>query len=314
MLHISDAVEGVVLTIHDLTKKRNSWSISNSRTSLDIFDLVSDSSATVEELVDKVVRLTRSKSPLRYLPNDNLFPDTNHGRNKNVLKELSSWWRPTPVDEGLLRLVRDYLQEMEWSLKKRYDSTCGAASPSLTYNAEIEKLNDCYSSVAVDMAGELAIIQLGDKDGNRYWETSPEMPLRSRIRTFVKMREDGKPILSLRDLDSDRWLGLDATTVTEPGLVSLAVLSNEDRSAGKLSEWEMDVNKEDSTVRLVLAETQYQLAGPPTLAGNYSLISKDLDIYPFRIIPICCEHAQAPWPFFADDRECLFSSPCKGVH
>lgn len=174
------------------------------------------------------------------------------------------------MDEGLLQLVRRYLQRTERVLKGRLDSSCGKASPSLADNGEIEKLNNCRASFVVDLAGELASVVVSENE--EQWQTSQEVPLPG-IRIVVKTGEDKKIIVSLQDPTTRSWLGLLGANVTEAGPVYLAAVTDREKRNGALVEWEMEVNKEDSAVRLVLAGYPYQLVGPPSPEGYFSLAS-----------------------------------------
>lgn len=76
-----------------------------------------------------------------------------------------------------------------------------------------------------------------------------------------------------------------------------------DSGAAVIVEWELEVNAEQSAVRLVVPGTDYFLMSPTTMGGRFSLVSKAArNVWPFRITPTCCP-SPVPWPFARDDRK-----------
>ncbi|KAG8868247.1 hypothetical protein FRB98_003716, partial [Tulasnella sp. 332] len=199
-----------------------------------------------------------------------------------------------PLKEGLLRLTRLHLQRSERGLTGELEDR-GCASPRLHVNVtDLLKLNNCEAHVTVDVQGQLAVLTAKDKE---MWMAVDKLPP-ALNRIYVK-EVDGKAILSVQDPDQGFWLGVD-TSNHGLGPVGLHKIGRDDIAAEASSEWEMEVNQELGTVRLIPLSSPYQLKAPVLLEDSFSLASREEDIWPFRVTPVCCA-APAPWPFSEDD-------------
>ncbi|KAG8905441.1 hypothetical protein FRC00_013256, partial [Tulasnella sp. 408] len=148
LIHIDDAVDAFLLAAEHLSRFQNDPSLKRTRTFIDTFNIASGTATPVDDLLDKVLRFTRSKSPIRHIPMDTRFPtilsaNTEKARNKlNFHASLS-------LDQGLLQLVKLILKRNERALRNKMDTECGAASPTIKANAlsEMYKLNNCQAHV-----------------------------------------------------------------------------------------------------------------------------------------------------------------------
>lgn len=263
-----------------------------SPSSFDAYNVASGFMAPVDKLVDMVVRLTRSKSPIQYIPGDDRFPNTYVGSTERAW-EVLGFQAAVNVEEGVLRFIRAYLEKTERFLNKQIASHC--TNPNKVAPEDLIKLTNCQAHLTVDIQGELATVV--DWDADNSWHASREMPIPT-LRTFVKYH-DGKPIISFKSKDMDGWLGFreDATA----GPVELRRMWKSDIDVGAMVDWEVRVNPKDyMTVKLVAAGTELQLVGPTSTSGKFALIDEWVDVWPFRITPVCCS-APPPWPFFTDD-------------
>lgn len=255
--------------------------------------------------MDTLVSLTRSKSPIRYIPGDARFPNVYRGNTEKAQRVLG-YTPAVTIEEGLLRYVKAYLRRTRDFLNGRVEETCGEASPSLVVNAQIEKLDGCYVHIEVDVLGQFAALKPPGGDESA-WSITSEVSLYF-LHAAVTRQSGHVPHIRLHTSDNDHtFLGLFKDDF-RPGPVTLSKLTAAivDSGAAVITEWELEVNAEQSAVRLVVPGTDYFLMSPTTVGGRFSLVSKAArDVWPFRITPTCCP-SPAPWPFVLDDRKSGF--------
>lgn len=298
-------MDAFLLAAQRLSRFRNSPS-TNPATSFDVFNVASGNAVPVNDVVDKILRYTRSKSPVRYIPRDDRFPANFRGSTDKAWSKLG-FQASISLDEGLFKLVKLHLKRTERSLRKKIDAECGEASPTIKANAlsEMYKLNNCHAHMHAHVQGELAILAVPENAGNdTRWHVESRFPPYN-LRIFVKSGSNGKPLIAIRDLHQDFFFGIRnlGPQVTQ-GPVKVEQIWRETIVEGDTVDWEMEVNAEKGTVKLILPGTSLQLRPPISTGGDFHLVSSDLDIWPFRVSPVCCE-APPPWPFFQEDRECL---------
>ncbi len=319
LLHIDDCVDGFLLTIKHLTSSLSK----PSHTYLEVFDLASGSSVSISTIVSILATLTQTKSPIRYIQVDNRFPDLHRGSIEKSERILG--YKPSiSVTDGLHKLVRTYLKQTEHFLAAKTSSTCGRASPSLETDSDehMDKLDKCKVHVDVNIHGEFVALvppAEGKRDG---WNTSTDMPPPD-LETVISNSHPGSgrhgPKRLIRILARDKgpvYLGAKKMSEPQPGPVVFENIKDEDIAnlgdAEVFVDWELEVNTEQGTVRLVVPGTNLVLMGPTFVGSNFSLVEmegsgggpsgKQRKVWPMRISPICCP-APAPWPFFRDDRK-----------
>lgn len=301
LLHIDDCVEAFHLAISHLHQSKAAWwQWNHQRTSFEAFNIGSGILTPAVDILDMLVKLARSKSPIRYIPGDIGSP-----RKVEVSVEKAQttlgFRAAVDVDVGLRKLVASHMRVWQDALGERLKNSCGSEAPSLVANTQLEKLHECVVHIDVDVQGEFSGLHPPDNnDKTSSWTTYPgEM---SRLRTSIFSHGDETSI-RIWGVDAPHLLGV--SNVAE-GLVALGDYSEADLQSGDVVDWTLNVNVEDSTVRLTLADGSYQLMPPNYLGGNFSLAPLQKDVFPFRITPICCP-SPAPWPFMYDDRESAHS-------
>ncbi|KAG9005282.1 hypothetical protein FRB93_009836 [Tulasnella sp. JGI-2019a] len=298
LLHIDDCVHAFILTIKRLTERRQKRFFGTPATYYETFDVSSGSEVSFTDVIDKAVRFSRSKSPIQYIPQKDTVVS-------NVAKapRLPGFETTVPIDEGLLRLTQDYLRRQEKALADELQSRC-SQPPRPVSNDDLMKLNDCTVHILIDIEGSLEVLTNKDQGAFMYKNKFPP----DLLKTYVRRREsDGKVLIRIlgnaKDSGRDsRWLAVQmplkngGVFVEEmPGPQAKWPVGND-----TLVDWEVETNVEQGTVRLLLADTPYQLRGPAMGGGGFRLVSRDEDIWPFRITPVCCK-APLPWPFYEDD-------------
>ncbi|KAG8897277.1 hypothetical protein FRC00_004598, partial [Tulasnella sp. 408] len=255
-------------------------------------------SAPVDDLIDKIVRYTRSKSPIQYIHGDDRFPNVYRGSTDKAWTKLG-FRAAVSVEEGVLRLVKLYLQRTERVLQKKIDAECGASAQNLQDNADLHKLNNCQAHVDMDVQGELTILGSPDDVNDNRWHAGTTLPPYP-VRTFVKYDANGRPLLAVKEKDQDYFFGIRHSPTPREGTVKVERIWRNDIAAGDYVDWEMEVNAEEGTMKLILPGFPLQLKPPASPGGNFYLVPSELEIWPFRVTPICCP-APPPWPFFRDD-------------
>lgn len=301
LLHIDDCVEAFILAISQLNKSIGSWSLRAPRTSLQVFNVASGESVPVRNVLNSILQLTRSKSPIRYISQDARFPNVYRGSTVKARTGLAFQARIS-VEDGLHKLVKMYLQRTHDFLSKRVKDTCGAASPSLALNARIDKLNDCDIHAEANVLGELASLSLDSKLG--VWTTTSTMPP-ERLKSFTYLSSEGKRLMRIaKKEDEAHFLGISGI---EPGPVTLKRIFMQDAKPdeGIVIDFEVDVDVESATINLAIPGTNLSLSPPTYIGGRFSIVNSDNGPKPpgaFRLTPTCCA-VPLPWPFILDDRE-----------
>ncbi|KAF8342878.1 uncharacterized protein EI90DRAFT_3030555 [Cantharellus anzutake] len=301
LLHIDDCVDALLLTIEYLSRSLNKKSWFPTRTSFEIFNIASGRLVSVDRLVDSLVALTHSKSPIRRIPRNETALVPYKGAIEKARRILG--FHPlVNIDTGLLRLVKAYLTRIEYFLRKRMEGTCGEASPSIAINADLEKLHDCHIHIEVNIQGEFQSLMPPPRDDERGWSTDTILPPPSariyKAGGWTKERQ----IYSIQSPYDGWWFGV---TRPDPGPVQLPRITKEQIDSilpQPVVDWRIEVNPDDDvTLRFVVPDTDLYLMSPTVVGGNFSIVSKKTrDEWPFRISPICCE-GPAPWPFLRDD-------------
>ena len=266
----------------------------------EVFNVASGHVITVSELVENVISLAQSKSPIRTIPSDTRFSDTPVTDVQKAQRQLG-FQASINIQKGLTMTLRMYLQHFEETYSRQIAATCGTPPPTRSLNMQLEKLDGCAARIHLNNRGRLASLSAPPPDGEPFWHVDNEI-----IGTGLQIKASnagGKRTIHIRGLENGLFLG-----VKNPasGPVSIARVTETDLKSDPniYADWEIESNPDTHVVRLILSGTKFQLAGPKS-SGRQTLrlISKnDKRSWPFRISPVCCQ-APGPWPFTADDRE-----------
>jgi len=199
--------------------------------------------------------------------------------------------------------LRMYLRHFEGYFSRRITASCGTPSPIRSLNAQLEKLDGCTTRIHMDDQGRLVSLSAPSRD-EPHWRVDDEiLGATVYIKASPRKNAEGKPTFQIQGNDNGLYLG-----VKNPsnGSVSIGPITESDIQFDPSvhADWEIEVNPNANDVKLTLAGTNLQLAGP-TQSGErvlHLLPSTKSPPWPFRISPICCS-APGPWPFTADDRE-----------
>ena len=296
-------MDAFFFTVEYLTRSLNSKSFFASRTSFQTFDIASGNFISVEKILNSLVTLTRSKSPIRRIPRGGHVPSSQRGSIEKAWKTLG-FRASIRIDAGLLELVKAYLRRTEAFLHQRIKGTCGDASPSVPINAHLEKLEECLVHTQVKVQGEFRpLMPPYDGEGGT-WSTTNAMESPETIIYKPEGQSEESHRFRIRARHDDLWFGL---IRADPGPVYLPNITSDDifhMDPKPLVEWDFELQPHDRTaIRLVVPGTDLHLMPSTYAGGNFSLVSKEINNeWPFRISPICCK-APGPWPFFRDDRE-----------
>ncbi|KAF8309132.1 NAD(P)-binding protein [Clavulina sp. PMI_390] len=320
MLHIDDCIDAFMLAILHLTasvRSPSKWSFSpfSSPTfSFEAYNIASGFSAKIPSLVDTIVSLTRSESPVRYITADDRYPnvyrgDTTKARSTLGFKALIS------VQEGLKLFVTARLRHMSLFLSRTIEETCPGSNPHSIdtkhqLNLNMSKLDGCLVHVDLDVQGEFVGLEPPDFQQNSdHWSIRPlhAPDQRDPWATSLLVVSTSQPIL-IKDEDQENsrmlirlrgsekevfadgkpsylgvWRNSDDDPIN-PGLITLGRIFDSDltttsTSRRPLVDWELHVNPDpgEGSVRLVLPGTNppLQLMNPTYIGGNFSLTRVD---------------------------------------
>lgn len=301
LLHIDDCTDAFIGAVNHLSHKAKRSSVSSS--SFDIINIASGTPTSTDQLIDIAVAYTESKSPVRRVrvrnPNSQGTVSVSIDKAARILG-----WRPTvSIEEGLLRLVRSYMERNQRVFSSHLDSQCSPESRPPPSAEDLLNLDGCEVHVYADVQGEFATLGLSEKGR---WEVSRTLPPQG-LRSRVSVGEGGGVLLSLfaeGEGGEDVFFGIPIPKngTLAPRKLFLSGIAN---PAEGVASWELLVNEPDGTLKLVIPGSGYQLKPPSSPGGPFSL-SEDMDRRPWRLTPICCEGkgGEAPWVFGRDDRKC----------
>ncbi|KAJ7780326.1 hypothetical protein DFH07DRAFT_470062 [Mycena maculata] len=317
LLHIDDCVDAFTLAATRLERKALDKSLNKPvPDTLEIYDISGSGPVVLRHLVDKVLFLTRSKSPVQSLQQDERFP-VHYVDSPDILPGYAS---KISLDDGLIRLVRMYLEQSVAYLKRKGENECIPESQlHVIANADLLKLNGCTANLLIDIDSEIASLafdrnptrpeaphDMGPGTPDDYgimWIVQSENIIPDPVNVTIESR-DGRFFVQINAVRTyaSHLLGVYSPSLPEftPGFMFDHIEPIDVGSDRAVAEWEMIVNEADGTFKLVLPDSGFQVS-PPTLSeGWFTWIPVDRDMYPFRLIPICCP-ASPPWPFYEQD-------------
>lgn len=293
---------------------RRGWSFTTPRTLSNTFNVASGSSVLVSHIVDTVVRLTHSKSPIQRIPGD---PWLWNGYLGDITKarKLLGFRAQLEIDSGLQSLVDEYLRRTEDFLDQKIVSMCGNVSSTLALNQQLEKLDGCNVHIEFDVQGEYMNLLAPLNGSGGPWNLAQDMahPTKEFIPVMLSVStQSGKYLVQIRSIWGDLLLGVETALQPPEGQhressdyrrVDVEGLDETHVSSKYITDWEVRVKPDGTAARLVIPGTETHLVPPSVLGGRFALSSIAFkDSWPIRISPLCCP-APAPWPFSNDDRE-----------
>ncbi|KAJ7493303.1 hypothetical protein B0H11DRAFT_1858695 [Mycena galericulata] len=316
LLHIDDCVDAFTLAATRLERKVQSNSPETAPATLEIYDIAGSGPLVLRRLVDKVVFLTRSKSPIQTLQQDDRFP-VHYVESPDTMTILPGYAPKIFVDDGLIRLVRLYLERSAAHLKRKAERECAQESPPpyALANADLLKLDGCTANLLMDIDSTIwslafdfnpkrpeAPDDMGSEVEGFIWIISENI-IPDPVKISIESRE-GRffvQIYANRTYAAHR-LGVFSPSLPEftKGFMFDHVEPRKVGSNMAVAEWEMIVNQRNGTFKLVLPDSGYQVSPPTIYDGWFSWVPVEQDIYPFRLSPICCP-APPPWPFYEQD-------------
>ena len=200
--------------------------------------------------------------------------------------------------------LRMYLRHFEGYFARRIAASCGTPSPTRSLNAQLEKLDGCVARIHMDDQGRLVSLSAPLTEDEPYWRVNDEI-LGSgvHIKASPRINAEGKPTFQIRGYRDGLYLGVKNPSngpVSIGPIPEIALQFDPSIHA----DWEIEADPDANVVKLLLAGTKFQLAGPTPAGGRglHLIPSTESHSWPFRISPVCCP-APGPWPFTADDRE-----------
>ncbi|KAF8307213.1 hypothetical protein DL93DRAFT_2232275 [Clavulina sp. PMI_390] len=347
MLHIDDCVDAFMLAISTLTaslEPPRKWSFSSSASpsfSFEAYNVASGFSANVPSLVDTIVSLTRSQSPIRYITADNHYPNVYRGDTAKA-REVLGFKAHISVQEGLQLFVKAHFRQISSFLSQSIEKACPHANADLVRagqtNFNILKLDGCLAHVDLNVQGEfvgLAPPLTRDEDHwsvrpLNYWDTGRSMNTLvlsvssspSTRHKYIKGHSRSPTLIRLRgwademiDGAEPSYLGIwrnNDDAAVNPGPITLgrildADLATPSRSRRPLVDWELHVNPDsrESTARLIVSGTNppLQLMSPTFIDGKFLLASVGDGSEDVWNIRLTptCCPSKPPWPFVRDD-------------
>lgn len=306
MVNIADVVNAVALAVNRLTEmavaQQPKWGV------VEAFNVGTDHSTPALELIRKILWLTNSSSPVQTLPGDNRFPDKYVGRTSHAA-EVLGFKAKVSIDEGLHRLVTQYLRETQTYLQEKQKAEC-SHRPPYSLN-DLLALDGCSGTLAADLEGQPFYAYYDshmtwsdpnrpditpgfgwrDEDEPQPWDFSVQKQGKEALITFTRLAEDKADDKVLKPYDV-------VFEAREKG----AMLNKE-------TQFRAQVDPQTGYVSLKLAKARLPLVPwhpkPPPGGGDDDPVPNPektaLGDFRFRLTPFCCPGKPSPWPFFRDD-------------
>ncbi|WVR09270.1 hypothetical protein IAU60_006335 [Kwoniella sp. DSM 27419] len=254
MIHIDDVIDAFSLAVNRLEGRAGDL--------IEVFNVARGASSPAMGLVQKVLTLTNSSSPLQVIPGDDRYPDRYVGSTTRA-RDVLGFESRIDQDQGLVRLVSAYLGDTIDYLDAKISTDC-AGRPAYTTH-DLVKLDGCTGTVGYD--GPTGMEYLQEAEGVFTWlDTDDPQTWRFEV------KGDGRQAI-VRFSN-----GIKHFEATEPGHL-----------LGAQSRFIARVDSLTGYVRLSFAETSTPLVPHTDRPGR------------FRLTPMCCPGKSAPWPFFRQD-------------
>src|SRR3984885_15625027 len=154
MLHIDDCVDAFLLAIKSLARDTSFKNhIFGAPEIYEVFNIASGHMVSVSRLVDNVISLTQSKSPIRTIPADAHFSNTPLADVRKALRQLD-FRASVDIEKGLGMTLRMYMQRFEQYFSRPIAHTCGTPSPNVL-DKQLEKLDGCTAHIHINYQGQL---------------------------------------------------------------------------------------------------------------------------------------------------------------
>lgn len=273
LLHVTDAVSAIVLAMDHLATKRGP-------SSMDVFTVAPNQPQTVRALIEKIMRLTRSKSPVMTIPRDGMYPEVAPAE---VGTRVPGWEPKVTADDGLLKLATKLTEESVTFLHKKREASCHVKH---SYSiADVFALDGCSGSLAMENNGYVAFAHIKEgqeKDG--VWP-EPESVWRE-----TDMPTDWTFHVSRSGRDFELSL-TGSTRKREP-----AMNVTFEGHAFRIKAVDAD------TGHLTLSLSTGAPYAPQKFDNDWENAPEDtgLSSTVFRLTSWCCPTAP-PWPFYEDD-------------
>lgn len=294
LVHINDVVDAFGLVVDRLERARHA---KKKKTGMAVFSVHSNSSVTSKTIFGKVVTLTKSASPLQIIPRNDKYLD--RYVSQPPASKLGGWRPKVPLDLGLRKLTKAYLEETATYLERKIQKECGER-PGYSM-ADVLSLDGCSGSFAADINGEIryANIREGqEKDGQ--W---PELDMAWRDTdmptdwTFeIKPKGDGASLKlrgKPRRSKADKVKGRDGSLGPKDQVVFQ-----------QANDAEFEITAVDPRTGFLTVKANGQPLLPTHVDDDWDwndIQEVKVESSRFRITPYCCAGRNTAWPFYAYD-------------
>ncbi|KZO90886.1 glycosyltransferase family 47 protein [Calocera viscosa TUFC12733] len=253
LLHIDDCVDAFLLAIQRLSRhaKRSWWGKGRERGGLAVYDISSGIAMSMRKVVDHLLCLTKSHSPVQQLRPNGCYPPSYMGSTQKAADDLG-FRAQVGLKEGLLQTVEAYMQRNLRALEGKIFSDC-LDPPHLEVNTELEKLDDCQVHLDIDVSGRLAALR--PQAGRLVVSDDlPPAPLRARVK-----QDGGRWLVLLNDWHKPGKLFGPASELVRGVRTIPNNLASADAEGGW---WELELSPSLSSLKLLLPGTSIQLTPP----------------------------------------------------
>jgi nucleoside-diphosphate-sugar epimerase len=268
MVHIDDVVHAFLLSVGRLER--------GGIDSIEAYNIGTGTSASAMEIIQKVLALTNSSSPLQIIPGDSRFPDHYIGTTSKATTDLG-FTAQVGVDEGLVRLVSAFYRDTLSFVDRQLSTSC---SPRPAYSTrDLARLDGCTGTVGVNGPGGMEYLSTATNDNNlRTWKwlDTDEVQL---WKFNVEAKGSDHAVISFTQESGREKVEFQAT--------------REGHLFGVQSRFEARVNSISGHVSLSFEGSETELVPD-------HMLDQSLDVR-YRLTPFCCPGKPSPWPFYEED-------------
>lgn len=304
-LHISDAVAAVMQIVDQFTQQQDR----GDEESMIIYRVSSGERVDMKQLVDKIVDVTNSLSPIRKL--DSKGPKKSSRRSslenspasRSLVKDFAFAKRPITLDQGLRMATTNYLQEALTYLRNTKSEVCSQDRWGVN---DLVDLDSCDVSISANnrhlfmdgnsnfpfYGGDLVGVKCGER-----WELHM-LTVYSFVSPVIKFRarQDQGPATKSKGPKNNRRLVAFGCGEMGTGLggfnasdVKVSKISEWEGVNHTMLEWEAQVQEHTGMVKLFVPGTDRELV--PGKRKDLVLQDNEPDVWNFRVTPICCSHS-----------------------
>jgi hypothetical protein len=269
MIHIDDVIDAFASAVNRLRDR-----IGTPTSAIEVYNVGTGTSTPAIELIQKVMALTNSSSPVQTIPGDDRFPDRYIGSTTKA-QEVLGFSAKIGQDQGLHRLAMSFIANTIDYLEDKVNAEC--STPTTYSSADLAALDGCTGTISVNGPEQIEYLQKAEGEGSKFEWVDSDEPQTWQFSVSHKSRDVRIRFFQIGQEGQDTYF-----EATEPGHL-----------LGSRTEFAAKVDSQTGFVALSFPSSQADMV------PEHLLTSKNKIQY--RLTPFCCPGKPTPWPFYVED-------------